>query len=410
MDDNEARKILSRMTGRMVEDLHIAIASHKQFLLTRLAGQRSLAKLASADMQPNQIPHQAQALFSEQDLNEFAVGSISACFGPEFNVVEGRRYPRIPNSHLLLFSRVLTIEGVRGDFHHPAVIHSQWDVPDHPWFSMPQPAEGIPMAVWMEAALQPCGFLSAWLGTMLCHPSQEYFFRNLDGTATLHSDMDVRGKTVTCRAEMTSSIMNGTTTIQRFRFYLTCGNILLFDGTTVFGYFPPEMMSAQKGLDGGPTPPPDSPSEPDGFLIEPTVSGHRLNLLDELYLSSDRARLTGKFINFPSAWFYRCHFYEDPVMPGSLGVETVYQALRAAVPRLLPAMPVTSTSLPLNRPLSWKYRGQILPSHRVMSFLVENIELAQDSEGWLLCADASLWADNLRIYAVQRAAIRIRAG
>ncbi|HRF98900.1 MAG TPA: hypothetical protein PLZ51_27005, partial [Aggregatilineales bacterium] len=30
----------------------------------------------------------------------------------------------------------------------------------------------------------------------------------------------------------------------------------------------------------------------------------------------------------PSNWFYRCHFYQDPVMPGSLGVEAILQALQ----------------------------------------------------------------------------------
>ncbi len=31
----------------------------------------------------------------------------------------------------------------------------------------------------------------------------------------------------------------------------------------------------------------------------------------------------------PAAWFLEAHFYQDPVMPGSLGVEAMHQAMAA---------------------------------------------------------------------------------
>ena len=30
----------------------------------------------------------------------------------------------------------------------------------------------------------------------------------------------------------------------------------------------------------------------------------------------------------PEDWFFACHFFQDPVMPGSLGVEAIIQALQ----------------------------------------------------------------------------------
>ena len=36
----------------------------------------------------------------------------------------------------------------------------------------------------------------------------------------------------------------------------------------------------------------------------------------------------------PRDWFYACHFYQDPVMPGSLGLEAMVEALQAFVLRL----------------------------------------------------------------------------
>ena len=33
----------------------------------------------------------------------------------------------------------------------------------------------------------------------------------------------------------------------------------------------------------------------------------------------------------PDLWFFPCHFFQDPVMPGSLGVEAIIQALQCIV-------------------------------------------------------------------------------
>ncbi|MBT5829027.1 MAG: 3-hydroxyacyl-[acyl-carrier-protein] dehydratase FabA, partial [Candidatus Latescibacteria bacterium] len=44
-------------------------------------------------------------LFNEAHITEFATGSISACFGPDYNMYESKRCPRTPNGDLQLISR-----------------------------------------------------------------------------------------------------------------------------------------------------------------------------------------------------------------------------------------------------------------------------------------------------------------
>ena len=64
-----------------------------------------------------------------------------------------------------------------------------------------------------------------------------------------------------------------------------------------------------------------------------------------------------------SEWFFKAHFFQDPVQPGSLGLEAMVQLLQVAMklrgmadgmkaPRFEP--------LALGVPLTWKYRGQVL--------------------------------------------------
>jgi hypothetical protein len=63
--------------------------------------------------------------------------------------------------------------------------------------------------------------------------------------------MDVRGKTVSCAARVTSTIASGTTIIQKFAFRVSCEGRSVFEGESIFGFFPPEGMANQVGLDGG---------------------------------------------------------------------------------------------------------------------------------------------------------------
>ena len=111
----------------------------------------------------------------------------------------------------------------------------------------------------------------------------------------------------------------------------------------------------------------------------------------------------------PDAWFFDCHFYADPVMPGSLGVEAVLEAmqiyaLRANLcadftsPRMTPAAGSRTV---------WKYRGQITQDVPTMRLEAHVKKIEQVDGGLLLLADASLWRENLRIYDIRDVGLMI---
>ena len=101
------------------------------------------------------------------------------------------------------------------------------------------------------------------------------------------------------------------------------------------------------------------------LMIDPyyRLSGGQLHLLDEVQIASGGKFGQGyayghKVIN-PRDWFFKAHFHQDPVMPGSLGVEAMLQALQAYAlqsglgrefrsPRFAHA---------LDHNTVWKYRG-----------------------------------------------------
>ena len=96
-------------------------------------------------------------------------------------------------------------------------------------------------------------------------------------------------------------------------------------------------------------------------------------------------------------------------MPGSLGVEAVYQALQAYAfqAKLGENFKSPRISLIQEKPVSWKYRGQIIPTTRQMTIKVVLRPVIQNAKEVIILGDASLWADQVRIYHVNNAGIKI---
>jgi 3-hydroxymyristoyl/3-hydroxydecanoyl-(acyl carrier protein) dehydratase len=114
----------------------------------------------------------------------------------------------------------------------------------------------------------------------------------------------------------------------------------------------------------------------------------------------------------PADWFFQAHFYQDPVQPGSLGLEAMLQLLQVfmrergrsagiAHPRFEPFGP--------GEAVTWRYRGQVLPTHRRVTVEVEVTETGSDARGWFARADGWLWVDGTRIYEARNLAMRIVA-
>ena len=66
----------------------------------------------------------------------------------------------------------------------------------------------------------------------------------------------------------------------------------------------------------------------------------------------------------PDEWFFKAHFYQDPVTPGSLGLESFLQLMKfAAVERWGWREGDILAAVALERQHRWLYRGQIFPAN-----------------------------------------------
>ncbi len=391
--------------------------SHQDFLKNQQTLTRNMARLMH--IQAGSPPDEAfinmddKALYSKKQIQAFTRGDHRICFGTTFSGFGDRRIPRLPNGDLQFIDRVIQIGGQPEQILEGSTLISEFDIPDQAWYKNGS-LSALPHVSIMEMALQPCGFLSAYMGTIKGRESQDLYFRNLDGEGTLFSWPTSPTKTITNHVRLLSSSALEDVIIQNYAFELSWGGQPFYQGTSSFGYFPLPMLENQAGLDVGQTNRTWQEENPDsGSWLRSqasktnnkTLSEAGLPDIDEIWISPTGGKFSSGYIFsrlalHDDAWFYKAHFYQDPVMPGSLGVETMAQALikSASVWDLPENLKWRSKA---GGKINWKYRGQITPDIREFEIELHIKNISQTSQGAEISADGILWKDSKPIYKVE---------
>ncbi|WP_204080229.1 beta-ketoacyl synthase N-terminal-like domain-containing protein [Mycobacterium riyadhense] len=368
--------------------------------------------------------------FDYRSLLACALGRPSTAFGPIYERFDTyRKGARLPSPPYHFMSRITEVVGQMGSMDPSARVVAEYDVPRDAWYFAANGVALMPYSVLMEVCLQPCGWLSTYVGCSLTSET-DLFFRNLDGTGVQHGPVDPSTGTLRTEARLTNIAKVGDTIIVSFALTLFAGDTLVYDAKTVFGYFAGPALDQQVGLpatdaaraqltEASQLPAIDLTTRPDGYF------GPGARLADPMLLMIDR--VTGRWPTAgnaglgrwravkdvdPGEWFFKAHFFQDPVQPGSLGIEGLLELLQFAMLDLglgSEAGPDAHFEpIAIGEALTWRYRGQVRPHNKVVNAQVEITRLERGEDAILAVADGSLWVDGLRIYSVTSLGMRIR--
>jgi 3-oxoacyl-(acyl-carrier-protein) synthase/3-hydroxymyristoyl/3-hydroxydecanoyl-(acyl carrier protein) dehydratase/1-acyl-sn-glycerol-3-phosphate acyltransferase len=368
--------------------------------------------------------------FDYASLMACAWGKPSDAFGEMYSVFDGhRRVARLPGPPYHFMTRVTSIEGGVGNFKPGAVIELEYDIPSDAWYFDENGARTMPFAVLLEAALQPCGWLASAVGSALT-VGEDLSFRNLDGTGNLLEDLTDLSGTLRTWVKITNISQSAGMIIESFDVQCFLGDRVVYEMKTVFGFFPKIALENQVGV-------PVAAGErewlelPANFHLDLTTRPARYcegsaRLAAPMLLMLDRitgwwpeggaaglGQLRGEKDVDPAEWFFKAHFFQDPVQPGSLGLEALIQLLQFYMlhtgmddgledPRFEP--------IELGRPMTWKYRGQVVPKNKRISTLVEVTEVGEDERGRYAVARGILWVDGRKIYTTENMGMRLVSG
>ena len=357
-------------------------------------------------------------LFDNASITAFAVGKPSEAFGEKYKVFDaGRVIARLPGDPYKFLDRVVKIENCRQwELKAGGYIEAEYDVPPGEWYFKSGAQKSMPFAVLLEVALQPCGWLAAYLGSALTSET-DLSFRNLGGTAVQYAEVNPDAGILVTKVKITKVSQSGGMIIQDYDLEVLCQGRTVYKGVTQFGFFSKKSLSEQLGVRGvsryAPTAAELALAEPLELAAAPGLPDEKLIMLDsvETYLPAGGPRQLGfirglKAVN-TAEWFFKAHFYQDPVCPGSLGLESFINLMKAAARRRWPNLPADSRfeAMALGQKHTWVYRGQIAPRNKLVT--IEAYITAADDATKTLKADGFLIVDGLVIYQMKDFAVKV---
>ncbi|MHB9007572.1 MAG: beta-ketoacyl synthase N-terminal-like domain-containing protein [Limisphaerales bacterium] len=355
-------------------------------------------------------PATSRALYGPGSILAFAIGKPSEAFGAPYRVFdEQRRIARLPGPPYQFLDRIVEVEGEPFKMVPGGVAVAEYDVPPDAWYFAANRQGDMPFAVLLEIALQPCGWLAAYVGSALTSDT-DLSFRNLGGKGTQSVPVHADVGTLTTRVKMTRLSSSAGMIIQWFDFEVRAGATVVYQGDTYFGFFPQAALARQEGLRDAalyqPLPAELARARQLAYPTDAPFPEAQLRMVDhiELHLPEGGPHGLG-FIRATKRveadeWFFKAHFFQDPVVPGSLGLESFLQLLKfAAIERWGHTPGTRWEAVAVGAPHEWIYRGQVIPADRLVTVEVAVTKI--DEATRRLTADGFLSVDGRVIYGLK---------
>ncbi|MCF8051609.1 MAG: beta-ketoacyl synthase [Desulfobacterales bacterium] len=401
----------------------------------RPAPGRTSAAVSGEDPGPSAAQTPQKPSFSREQILAFAQGKPSEAFGPRFTAFDEDRFiARLPSPPYSFIDRVVHIEPPPQVMAPGGWVTAEFEVDPDAWYFSANRNGSMPFCVLQEAALQACGFTAAYVGSSLTS-KKDSRFRNLGGEAVQHRDVSPDRRVLTTRCRLVRVSTAADMILQDFEMAVIGEDgAPIYEGTTNFGFFTPEALAQQAGIRhaeefshwSGSTqrhqeeridlemPPPLFPGDSNAAPVQrPALPAKALLMIDSIdsYLPDGGPHglgfVRGQKSVDPQEWFFAAHFYQDPVWPGSLGLESLLQLLKFDAIRRFPDRTENCRFAPmLDEKHRWSYRGQILPSNREVTVEAAVTRIEEGPEP-LVQADGLLRVDGVAIYKMENFGIRI---
>ena len=402
--------------GKLIVEITNMTLTHPGFTLDKASALWSSRLLRPGTLKDPELSAPPLALLEGAKIRAFANGQKpSEIFGEAYTKFDDGRHfvARLPMDPYLFMDRVVRAENMTPMvMKAEGLIETAFDLKGDEWFFAAEKSNNVPYCVINEIALQACGFLAAYMGSALA-VKEPLYFRNLAGAGRLRRPLPREEGTITTKARCISIVKARDLILQRYDFQLL-GRLgeEIYRGQTEFGFFTRESLAAQVGIrkrafdlcaTDGLKIAADSLLTHDAIAISPLLMIDEIVVFDPIGGRPGLGYIKGRKKVDPDEWFFKAHFFQDPVMPGSLGLEGFVQLLKVyALERLRSsrfAMSPLRLTMASGVQHSWLYRGQVLPTAKLVEWEMQIHEV--DEELGRITAGGMLWVDGLCIYQVK---------
>lgn len=403
-------------------------------------GQSEQTEDPAAPAQPDQAQYPASpgtgkpAIFDRHHILAFAQGKPSEAFGAPYQVFDRERViARLPRPPYSFLDRVVSVEPEPWVLKADGWIEAEFDMAATDWYFKADRSGAMPFCVLLEIALQPCGWLAAYCGSAL-RSQKDLKFRNLGGKAVLHRNIHPQNRTLTVQCRMSKVSEAGEMIIENFDMRVLQGQERIYAGETYFGFFTQKALAQQIGLRGAkeswyqpspeamadgrtaileqsaPLDPADPNLDPAPLLAMPSKALLMIDRIDCFIPDGGPHGLgfvRGSKAVDPNEWFFQAHFYQDPVCPGSLGIESFLQLLKYLALQRWPHLADSHRfEILTGKSHEWSYRGQILRDNQKVTVEAAITEISESPVPKIV-AQGYLMADGRFIYHMKEFGIEL---
>lgn len=145
---------------------------------------------------------------------------------------------------------------------------------------------------------------------------------------------------------------------------------------------------------------------PDEFTARlPTPPMMMVDRILEISADGRRGKIVAEQDVHLDAWFFQCHFLGDPVQPGCLGVDAVWQ--------LIGFYCAWRGALGTGRALGCgevEFSGQVRPHDAVVRYEIDIARYQELATSAIAIGDARVFVDDSEIYGIRRAKVGVFRG
>ncbi len=345
-------------------------------------------------------------LYDSASIMAYSNGKPSEAFGAPYTIFDsGRVIARLPGPPYQFLDCITAATGEPFVLKAGASCEAKYAVPLDAWYFGANRCENMPFSVLLEIALQPCGWLAAYCGSALTS-QEDLSFRNLGGKGTQFQAVTPSTGMLTTTVKMTNVSTSAGMIIQHYDMRVRDEVGDVYRGTTYFGFFAKAALANQVGIRDARVPWPNEQelmrATSDTLPHGAPFPGPMLRMVDRVtaYIFDGGSKGLGLVVGTidvdPDFWFFKAHFYQDPVWPGSLGLESFLQLLKYAAWRRWGEPEKPWHTVARNAAHAWVYRGQVLPTDHEVTVVLEMV--AADDDNQRLTANGFLTVDGRVIY------------
>ncbi|MGE0083006.1 MAG: beta-ketoacyl synthase N-terminal-like domain-containing protein [Desulfococcaceae bacterium] len=373
-------------------------------------------------------------LYTKKQLLAFCEGNPSEAFGEPYKIFDAeRKIARLPRPPYFFMDRITYAEPQPWVLKPGGWIEAEYEMQGNEWYFRADRNPRMPFCILLEIALQPCGWLAAYAGSAL-KSDIDMKFRNLGGNAVLHRNLRPEPGTLTMRSRMTKVSEAGGMIIENFDMEILQNTEMIYKGDTYFGFFSAQALANQVGIQGAKEksyePSAEEMSRGRSFLFadesplsphdpnltnadSPAMPAKALRMIDriEIYIPDGGPHGLGFLRGVKTVdvdeWFFHAHFWQDPVCPGSLGLESFIQLMKFAALDRWPHLKNTHCFETVTDDTHrWIYRGQIIQKNKKVEVdaVITKIEEGPNPAIW---ASGYLKVDDLYIYQMKNFGLRL---